>query len=64
MPQLEVSSVKSEQDLEKICYDAIKKEGHLRCHYHKVFILTGGPGTGKTTLLSSGIIATCNMLHK
>ncbi len=37
-------------------YDPIQKAGIVRAFQSKVFIVTGGPGTGKTTLLK-GILA-------
>ena len=51
-----------EQDL-GICYDHIQKKAICDAINHKVFILTGGPGTGKTTVIN-GIIATYAALHK
>ena len=51
-----------EQDL-GIHYDLIQKKAICDAINHKVFILTGGPGTGKTTVIN-GIIATYAALHK
>ena len=51
-----------EQDL-GIRYDHIQKKAICDAINHKVFILTGGPGTGKTTVIN-GIIATYVALHK
>lgn len=51
-----------EQDL-GIRYDHIQKKAICDAINHKVFILTGGPGTGKTTVIN-GIIATYAALHK
>ena len=51
-----------EQDF-KIKYDQIQKKAICDAINHKVFILTGGPGTGKTTVIN-GIIATYAALHK
>jgi len=51
-----------EQDL-GIRYDLIQKKAICDAINHKVFILTGGPGTGKTTVIN-GIIATYAALHK
>ena len=51
-----------EQDF-KIKYDKIQKKAICDAINHKVFILTGGPGTGKTTVIN-GIIATYAALHQ
>ena len=51
-----------EQDF-KIKYDQIQKKAICDAINHKVFILTGGPGTGKTTVIN-GIIATYAALHQ
>ena len=51
-----------EQDF-KIKYDKIQKKAICDAINHKVFILTGGPGTGKTTVIN-GIIATYVALHQ
>lgn len=51
-----------EQDF-KIKYDQIQKKAICDAINHKVFILTGGPGTGKTTVIN-GIIATYVALHQ
>lgn len=51
-----------EQDF-KIKYDQIQKKAICEAINHKVFILTGGPGTGKTTVIN-GIIATYAALHQ
>ena len=45
-----------------ISYDAIQKQAICDAIQHKVFILTGGPGTGKTTVIN-GIIAVYALLH-
>lgn len=37
-------------------YDPIQKEGILQAFQNQIFIITGGPGTGKTTLLK-GILS-------
>ena len=45
-----------------ISYDAIQKPAICDAIQHKIFILTGGPGTGKTTVIN-GIIAVYALLH-
>ena len=45
-----------------IHYDSIQKEAIQKALQNKVFLLTGGPGTGKTTVIN-GIIKTYANLH-
>ena len=45
-----------------IHYDTIQKQAICDAIQHKVFILTGGPGTGKTTVIN-GIIAVYALLE-
>ena len=46
-----------------IHYDSIQKEAIIQAINNPLFILTGGPGTGKTTVIN-GIIAVYALLHK
>jgi exodeoxyribonuclease V alpha subunit len=46
-----------------IHYDSIQKEAIVQAINNPLFILTGGPGTGKTTVIN-GIIAVYALLHK
>lgn len=46
-----------------IHYDIIQKEAIQKALQNKVFLLTGGPGTGKTTVIN-GIIKAYANLHK
>ena len=46
-----------------IHYDSIQKEAIIQAINNPLFILTGGPGTGKTTIIN-GIIAVYALLHK
>ena len=50
-----------EEDL-GITYDKVQKDAIIKALQSKVFILTGGPGTGKTTVIN-GIIKTYADLH-
>ena len=45
-----------------ITYDKVQKDAIIKALQSKVFILTGGPGTGKTTVIN-GIIKTYADLH-
>lgn len=45
-----------------ISYDVIQKQAICDAIQHKIFILTGGPGTGKTTVIN-GIIAVYALLN-
>ncbi|VUW91622.1 ATP-dependent RecD-like DNA helicase [Streptococcus constellatus] len=45
-----------------ISYDAIQRQAICDAIQHKIFILTGGPGTGKTTVIN-GIIAVYALLN-
>ncbi|MGT2934504.1 SF1B family DNA helicase RecD2 [Streptococcus castoreus] len=58
--QKEIHSV---QDEFAITYDKVQQEAIEKALTSKVFILTGGPGTGKTTVIR-GILQTYANLHK
>ncbi|WP_242258903.1 ATP-dependent RecD-like DNA helicase [Streptococcus thoraltensis] len=51
------------QEKLKLTYDDIQKEAIAKALTNRVFILTGGPGTGKTTVIN-GIIEAYGQLHK
>ena len=51
-----------EEDLQ-IHYDPMQRKAIQEAIQQKVFILTGGPGTGKTTVIN-GIIGTYARLHQ
>jgi len=48
---------------ENIKYEALQKEAINNCLANNLFILTGGPGTGKTTALNA-VIKICKTLKK
>ena len=48
---------------EHITYDSKQKEAIMTAVSRKIFLLTGGPGTGKTTVVN-GIIALYEKLHQ
>lgn len=50
------------QDKLGLLYDPIQKEAIAKALTNRVFILTGGPGTGKTTVIN-GIIEAYSQLH-
>ncbi|HEL2058131.1 TPA: ATP-dependent RecD-like DNA helicase [Streptococcus suis] len=56
-------AIKEFEEMAKIQYDAIQKDAIRKAISHPVFILTGGPGTGKTTVIN-GIIAVYAILHQ
>lgn len=60
--QLEQEIQAIEEEL-GIVYDQEQKEAICQALNQKVFILTGGPGTGKTTIIN-GIIQTYARLHR
>lgn len=60
--QLEVT-IKAVEDKFNISYDATQKSAIAEALNSKVFILTGGPGTGKTTVIN-GLIEVYASLHK
>ena len=49
--------------MSSLTYDDIQKEAIVQAITNPLFILTGGPGTGKTTVIN-GIIAVYAILHK
>ena len=57
--QEQIAIVEEELDIQ---YDAIQKQAICDAIQNKVFILTGGPGTGKTTVIN-GIIAVYALLE-
>lgn len=56
----EITALEKEHGL---LYDELQKEAIIRALNQKIFILTGGPGTGKTTIIN-GIIAVYARLHQ
>lgn len=60
--QLE-ATIKAVEDKFNISYDATQKSAIAEALNSKVFILTGGPGTGKTTVIN-GLIEVYASLHK
>ena len=57
--QKHITTVEEELGIE---YDSIQKQAICDAIQNKVFILTGGPGTGKTTVIN-GIIAVYALLE-
>lgn len=51
------------ETMSDLTYDTIQKEAIVQAITNPIFILTGGPGTGKTTVIN-GIIAVYAILHK
>ncbi|HFI0442035.1 TPA: ATP-dependent RecD-like DNA helicase [Streptococcus suis] len=63
-PRKDVEAAIAElESMSSLTYDAIQKEAIVRAITNPLFILTGGPGTGKTTVIN-GIIAVYAILHK
>ncbi|HFR3747049.1 TPA: ATP-dependent RecD-like DNA helicase [Streptococcus suis] len=63
-PRKDVETAIAElESMSSLTYDAIQKEAIVRAITNPLFILTGGPGTGKTTVIN-GIIAVYAILHK
>lgn len=56
----EIAKLEEEQG---IAYDSLQKDAIVKAINQPVFILTGGPGTGKTTIIN-GLIAVYARLHK
>lgn len=59
--KIEVAIAQIENEF-AISYDVTQKQAICDAINHKIFILTGGPGTGKTTVIN-GIIAVYALLH-
>lgn len=57
------SAIDQLENLSNLTYDHIQKEAIIQAITNPFFILTGGPGTGKTTVIN-GIIAVYALLHK
>ncbi len=51
------------EETSNISYDSVQKDAIKQALNNKVFVLTGGPGTGKTTVIN-GLIAVYASLHK
>ncbi|MDG3132686.1 ATP-dependent RecD-like DNA helicase [Streptococcus suis] len=63
-PRADVEAAITElESISALTYDAIQKEAIIQAITNPLFILTGGPGTGKTTVIN-GIIAVYAILHK
>ncbi|BDD41870.1 ATP-dependent RecD-like DNA helicase [Streptococcus ruminantium] len=63
-PRKEVEAAIAElETMSDLTYDPIQKEAIVQAITNPIFILTGGPGTGKTTVIN-GIIAVYAILHK
>ena len=58
-----LDAISQAEDNLGIHYDKIQKQAIFDAISQKVFILTGGPGTGKTTVIN-GIIAVYSQLHE
>lgn len=58
-----LEAISQTEDNLGIHYDRIQKQAIFDAITQKVFILTGGPGTGKTTVIN-GIIAVYSQLHE
>ncbi|EHJ52255.1 ATP-dependent RecD-like DNA helicase [Streptococcus macacae] len=56
------AEIKQLQQKFKLTYDNVQKEAIQKAIQSKIFLLTGGPGTGKTTVIN-GIIETYASLH-
>ncbi|HEM2781391.1 TPA: ATP-dependent RecD-like DNA helicase [Streptococcus suis] len=63
-PRADVEAAIAElESMSSLTYDDIQKEAIVQAITNPLFILTGGPGTGKTTVIN-GIIAVYAILHK
>ncbi|HFI0593504.1 TPA: ATP-dependent RecD-like DNA helicase [Streptococcus suis] len=63
-PRADVEAAIAElETMSSLTYDDIQKEAIVQAITNPLFILTGGPGTGKTTVIN-GIIAVYAILHK
>lgn len=58
-----LTTIKQVEKMFKITYDELQKQAIIDGINAPVFVLTGGPGTGKTTIVN-GLVATFALLHE
>ncbi|MCM0599478.1 SF1B family DNA helicase RecD2 [Periweissella fabalis] len=58
-----LATIKKVEKMFKIKYDDLQKQAIIDGINAPVFVLTGGPGTGKTTIVN-GLVATFALLHE
>lgn len=58
-----LATITKVEKMHKIQYDELQKQAIVAAINAPVFILTGGPGTGKTTIVN-GVVATFALLHE
>ncbi|KXT77973.1 SF1B family DNA helicase RecD2 [Streptococcus sp. DD13] len=58
-----IQAIETIEQASGITYDGIQKEAMIQAIQEPLFILTGGPGTGKTTVIN-GIIAVYALLNR